>query len=71
VFDEHVELLETSLVEQKVDPLSRGQLAARVLRRDAFLATAKPCARAPFFKGVQNVLHVVSSPSLQLNVTGF
>ena len=73
MFDEHVEFLETALVEQEIDPLPRGQLAARVLRRDALLAAAEPCARAPFFKGVQNVLHVVSSPLLQLksDVTGF
>ena len=67
MFDEHVEFLETALVEQKIDPLPCGQLAARMLRRDALLAAAEPCARAPFFKGVQNVFHVfVPSPILQL-----
>jgi hypothetical protein len=50
VFDEHVELLEAALVEQKLDALPRGQLAACVLRRDALLATAEPCARATFFE---------------------
>jgi hypothetical protein len=41
------------------------------LRRDALLAAAEPRARTPFFKGVQDVLHVVSSLPFQLNVTGF
>src|SRR2546429_7172098 len=35
VLDEHVEFLERSLVEQKLDPLARGQFAAGVLRLDA------------------------------------
>jgi hypothetical protein len=63
VLDEHVELLETALVEQKLDALPRGQLAAGVLRLDAFLAAAEFGPRAPFLEGVQNVLHV-RPPSL-------
>jgi hypothetical protein len=57
VLDEHVELLERALVEQKLDALARGELAARMLRLDALLAAAELCARATFFEGVQNVLH--------------
>src|SRR5262249_38383520 len=57
VFDEHVELLEGALVEQKLDALARGQFAAGVLRLDALLAATQPCPGATFFKGVQNVLH--------------
>ncbi len=44
VLDEHVELLERALVEQELDALARGQLAALVLRLDARLAAA---LRAP------------------------
>src|SRR3954469_25363166 len=57
VLDEHVELLERALVEQKLDALARGQFAAGVLRLDALLAAAEFCARAAFFKRVQDVLH--------------
>ena len=47
VLDEHVELLERALVEQQLDALARGQLAALVLGLDARLAAAQraPCAR--------------------------
>ena len=57
VLDEHVELLERALVEQKLDALAGGQFAAGVLRLDALLAAAELGARAPFLKGVQDVLH--------------
>jgi hypothetical protein len=57
VLDEHVELLETALVEQQLDALPRGQLAAGVLRLDALLAAAKPCAGAALLKGFQDVFH--------------
>src|SRR3546814_18163415 len=39
VLDEHVEFLETAFVEQHVEPLTRGQLALGVLRRDPLRAT--------------------------------
>ena len=45
VLDEHVELLERALVEQQLDALARGQLAAGVLRLDALLAAAELGAR--------------------------
>ena len=57
VLDEHVEFLETALVEQKLDALARGQLAAGVLRLDALFAAAEPGAGAPLFKGVQDIFH--------------
>ncbi len=57
MFDEHVELLETALVEQELDALARGQFAAGVLRLDALLATAELGAGAAFFKGIKNMLH--------------
>ena len=41
VLDEHVELLERALVEQQLDALARGELAALVLRLDARLAAAQ------------------------------
>ncbi len=61
MFDEHVEFLETALVEQKLDALPRGQLAAGVLRLDALLAAPKPCAGAPFLKGIQDIFHFFNS----------
>ena len=64
VLDEHVELLERALVEQKLDALARGQFAAGVLRLDALLAAAELRARAPFLKGVQDVLHRLSARPL-------
>ena len=57
MLDEHVELLERSLVEQQLDALARGQFAASMLRLDALLAAAEFRARAPFLEGVQDVLH--------------
>ena len=62
VFDEHVELLERALVEQQLDALARGQLAAGVLRLDALLAAAELGAGAPLLKGIQDVFHVRCFP---------
>jgi hypothetical protein len=59
VLDEHVEFLERALVEQKLDALARGQLAAGVLRLDALLAAAEFGAGAPFFEGIQDVFHLL------------
>src|SRR4030088_695021 len=56
VLDEHVEFLERALVEQKLDALPRGQLAAGMLRLDAFFAASELGAGAPLFEGVQNIL---------------
>src|SRR5579872_3726780 len=50
VLDEHVEFLETALVEQELDPLAGGELAARMLGRDALFAAAEARTCAPFFK---------------------
>ena len=64
MLDEHVELLETALVEQQLDALARGQLAAGVLRLDALLAAAAFCAGAALFEGVQDVFMVRFPPDL-------
>ena len=61
VLDEHVEFLERALVEQQLDALPRGQLAAGVLRLDALLAAAELGAGAAFFEGIQDVFHVIAS----------
>jgi hypothetical protein len=58
VLNEHVEFLERSLVEQELDALTRGQLAAGVLRLDALLAAAALCAGTTVFQGVQDILPV-------------
>ena len=39
--DELVDLLERTGIEQQLDPLTRGQLAGRVLTLDASLAAAE------------------------------
>ena len=57
VLDEHVELLERALVEQELDPLARGELAALVLRLDARLAAAGAGLGAALFQLVEDVLH--------------
>ena len=62
VLDEHVELLERALVEQQLDALARGQLAAGVLRLDALLAAAELGAGAPLLEGVQDVFHLLPPP---------
>jgi hypothetical protein len=63
VFDEHVEFLERTLVEQQLDALPRGQFSAGVLRLDALFAAAELGAGAPFFEGVQDILHAASARS--------
>src|SRR6185437_1543893 len=57
VLDEHVELLERALVEQELDALAGGQLAALVLGLDAPFATAQPGLRPPRLQPVEDVLH--------------
>src|SRR5207247_9441750 len=57
MLDKHVEFLERALVEQKLDTLPRGQLAASVLRRDALLAAAEVCAGARFRGELQDFFH--------------
>ncbi len=59
VLDEHVPLLEGAGVEQEVDALARGQLAAGVLRLDALLAAAEPCLRPLLFELADDLLHDV------------
>ncbi len=62
VLDEHVELLERAPVQEEFDPLPGGELAARVLRRDALLAAAEPRISAPVFEPFEDVFHVDPSP---------
>src|SRR6476619_5598833 len=50
VLDIHVELLEGALVEQELEPLPRGELAAGVLGLDAPEATAFPRPSPPDLK---------------------
>ena len=57
VLDEHVELLERALVEQELDALAGGELAALVLRLDARRAAAQPGLLAALFQLVEDVLH--------------
>ncbi len=61
VGDEHVEFLERALVEQKLHPFARRQLALGVLRRDALFAAAHARRLPPHLKFRQNVLHYPSA----------
>ena len=64
MLDEHVELLEGALVEQQLDALARGQLAARVLGVDALLAAAQPRLRPPLLQLLEDFLHAAPQASL-------
>jgi hypothetical protein len=77
MLDEHVELLERALVEQKLDAFPRRQLAARVLRLNAFLAAAELCGGTASIESFENILHDLppalrpaSSMPLSLSPTG-
>ena len=67
VLDEHVELLERALVEQQLDALARGQLAALVLRLDARLAAAEAGLLAPLFELVEDVFHAPQPRGISAN----
>ena len=58
VGDEHIEFLETVVVQQQFQPLTRGQLAACVLGVDAFLPAAQPGRLPALFQLVQNIAHI-------------
>src|SRR5690606_21525450 len=60
VLDEHVPLLEAVGIEQDVDTLARGQLAAFVLRVDPALSATEPCALAHLLEPEQHFLHCPS-----------
>ncbi len=57
MLDEHVELLEQVVIEQKLDALARGQLALGVLGRDALLATPQPGAVSAGVEAGEDVFH--------------
>jgi hypothetical protein len=59
VLDEHVELLERAFVEQELDALAGGELAALVLRLDALVAAAGPRLFAALFEFVEDVFHAL------------
>ena len=57
MLDEHVRLLEGVRVEQELDALAGGELAALVLRLDPALAAAKPSRRALGIELLEDLLH--------------
>ena len=63
--DEHVEFLERAIVQQKLDPLPRGQLSARVLGVDPPLAAPQTRLLATVFKLLQNVFHRIHSSPMR------
>src|SRR5262245_26661617 len=63
VLNEHVELFERSLVEQQLNALAGGQLAALVLSLDARLAPAKAGLFTPFLEPVEDVFHFYFGPA--------
>ena len=62
VFDEGVEFLERAFVEQDVDALARGQLAAGVLGLDALFAAAHVGRGAAPFELADDVVHRPIAP---------
>jgi hypothetical protein len=63
MLDIHVELLEGALVEQQLEPLPRGELAAGMLGFDALRAAAFPRPSPPDFKLFQDFLHAAPQAS--------
>ena len=61
VLDIHVELLEGALIEQEIEPLARGELAAGMLRLDAGGAAADPRLVAANLKFFKDFLHGTAS----------
>ena len=57
MLDEHVGLFERVRVEQELDALAGGKLAALVLRLDPPLATAQPGRRALGIELLEDLLH--------------
>src|SRR5262249_41370324 len=66
MFDEHVEFLEGTLVEDELDAFAGGQLAPLVLGLDARLAAAETGFLTALLKSVEDVLH----SALTVPVTG-
>ena len=64
MLDEHVELLERSVIEEQFEALAGRQLAALVLGIDARLAATEPRIFAAFLKRFQNVFHDLLRPGL-------
>ena len=56
--DEHVELLERPLVQQKLDPFARGQLALGMLRVDPALTATQARGFAPRLQLCENFAHI-------------
>ncbi len=71
VLDEHVEFLETALVEQEFDALPRGQLAAGVLCLDALFATRPAARRRAALPGFSRMSFICSARHLANDLTGF
>src|SRR5208282_1373804 len=62
VLDEHVPFLEGTRVEQQLEPLARGELAAAVLGLDAASAATGPRRRSLIFQAAENIVHGTSQP---------
>ncbi len=57
MLDEHVELLERALIEQKLDALARRQLAPTMLRRNPTLPSPQTRLRTTGLKAFKHVFH--------------
>ena len=57
MLDEHVELLERTLVHQELEAFARSQFAALVLRVDARVAAAFARPPAPLFELFEDIFH--------------
>ena len=66
MLDEHVELFETALIEEEVDPLPCGQLALGMLIGNPLFAAAHLGLLASFVQFVEDMLHDVL-PNISLS----
>jgi hypothetical protein len=55
--------IEATLIEEKLEPLTRCELAAGVLGLDAFLAAAEPRLGPLFLKPLENLFHGLRTPA--------
>jgi hypothetical protein len=67
---EHVELFERALIQQDLDPLTRGQLAFGMLGIDPPLSATHPGRIPTLFQFRQNVSHLVLPISKSAAVLG-
>ena len=57
MLDEHIKFFKGAIIKQEIDPLSRREFPARVLRCYPLCAATQPCLGTTVFQAFQNVFH--------------